>query len=217
MSLNVARRSRTRARIITFTTLIATAVVIGGGGAAIAAMGGPRDGILVAYGFAVIAMVVMIVVFGAITQRLSSAVRTLDRRHPDAVVFLARRLPPVVSDLPAYLRAKGVEAPIGDGWYPAVADHRGIAVCTPGRRTRELLVIEWSEIGELEMVRTATVGGDSRWSVTVDVRPYPLPLTADLGVAWGIVTMALDAADTASALAAVVARRPTLRMGDHPR
>lgn len=204
----IARRSRTRARIITIAALITTGVVIGGGGVAIAASGGPRNGILVAYGFAGIAMLTMIVVFGVMTTRLSRAVRTLAERHPDAVVFLGRRLPPVVSDLPAYLRSKGLDLQLGDGWYPAFADDRGIAVCTPGGEPRELLVIDWSEIGKLEMVRTATVGGDSRWSVTVDVRPYDVPLTVDLGEAWGIVTMALDAGDTDAVMKAVVGRRP---------
>ncbi|GHF05595.1 hypothetical protein [Pseudolysinimonas yzui] len=209
MTETIARRSRTRARIITIAALVTTAVVIGGGGLAIAAAGGPRNGILVAYGFAGIAMITMIVVFGVMTSRLSRAVRTLAERHPDAVVFLARRLPPVVSDLPAYLRSKGLEdIRLGDGWYPAFADDRGIAVCAPGADARELLVVEWAEIGDLEMVRTATVGGDSRWSVTVDVRPYAVPLTIDLGEAWGIVTMALDAGDTAAVMAAVVGRRP---------
>jgi hypothetical protein len=204
----IARRSRTRARIITIAALTATVVIIGGGGVAIAVAGGPRNGILVAYGFAGISMITMIVVFGVMTTRLSRAVRTLAERHPDAVVFLARRLPPVVSDLPAFLRSKGLDLQLGDGWYPAFADDRGIAVCTPGGDPRELFVIEWNEIGDFEMVRTATVGGDSRWSVTVDVRPYIVPLTVDLGEAWGIVTMALDAGDTEAVMKAVVGRRP---------
>ncbi len=212
MSHTIARRSRTRARIITVTALVVAVVVIVGGGVAIAVAGGPRNGILVAYGSAGITMVTMIAVFGVITMRLSRALSALAERHPDAVVFLARRLPPVVSDLPAYLRSKGLEIQLGDGWYPAFADDRGIAVCAPGADPRELFVIEWSEIGDFEMVRTATVGGDSRWSVTVDVRPYDVPLTVDLGEAWGIVTMALDAGDTEAVMKAVVARRPRTAM-----
>jgi len=209
LSHTIARRTRNRARIITIVTLTGAAVIVGGGGAAaIALAGGPRNGIIAAYGFATIAIVTMITVFGVLTRRLARALRTLAARHPDAVVFLARRLPPVVSDLPAYLRSKGIEVHIGDRWHPAFADGRGIAVCSVGSDPRELLLMEWSEIGALEMVRTATVGGDSRWSVTVDVRPYDVPLTADLGEAWGIVTMALDAADTAAVVAAVDARRP---------
>lgn len=208
MSQTIARRSRTRARIITIAALAAAVVVIVGGGVAIAVAGGPRNGILVAYGFATIAIATMIAVFAVSTRRLTRALCTLAEQHPDAVVFLARRLPPVVSDLPAFLRSKGIDARIGDGWYPSFADDRGIAACTAGSKPRELLLIDWEEIGDLEMVRTATVGGDSRWSVTVDVRPYVVPLTVDLGAAWGIVTMALDAGDTADVMNAVVARRP---------
>jgi hypothetical protein len=208
LSQTIARRSRTRARIITFAALAAVVVVIAGGGVAIAATGGPRNGILVAYGAAGLALLATVVIYAVITLRLSQALTALARRHPDAVVFLARRLPPVVSDMPAYLRAKGIDAVIGDGWLPAFADDRGIAVCTAGADPHEVVVIEWSEIGPIEMVRTATVGGDSRWSVTVDVRPYDVPLTVDLGDAWGIATMALDAADTAAVLTAVADRRP---------
>ncbi|HWH97051.1 MAG TPA: hypothetical protein VNS80_01675 [Pseudolysinimonas sp.] len=208
MSYSIARRSRARARILTAAALLAAAVVIIGGGIAIAVAGGPRNGILVAYGFATLTIVTMLVVFTTITTRLSQALRVLTERHPDAVVFLARRLPPVVSDLPAFLRSKGIEARIGDGWYPAIADDRGISAYTAGLNPQELLLIEWAEIGKLEMVRTATVGGDSRWSVTVDVRPYVIPLTVDIGDAWGIVTMALDAGDTAALVDAVIARRP---------
>lgn len=208
MSHTIARRTRNRARIITIVTLTGAAVIVGGGAAAIALAGGPRNGIIAAYGVATIAIVTMIIVFGVLTLRLARALRALTVRHPDAVVFLARRLPPVVSDLPAYMRSKGIEVHIGDRWHPAFADDRGIAVCSGGSDPRELLLMEWAEIGALEMVRTATVGGDSRWSVTVDVRPYDVPLTADLGEAWGIVTMALDAADTAAVVEAVDARRP---------
>jgi hypothetical protein len=204
----IARRSRTRARIITVGALIGATVVIAGGSVAIAATGGPRNGILVAHTVASVAILAMLVVFAVLTSRLSRAMEALAARHPDAVVFVARRLPPVVSDLPAYLSAKGLDLRIGDGWYPAFADEHGIAVCSPGRNPQEMLVIEWREIGDVEMVRTATVGGDSRWSVTVDVKPYVVPLTVDLGDAWGIVTMALDAVDTAETVKAVAAKRP---------
>jgi hypothetical protein len=205
----IARRSRTRARVITTATLAGAAVVIGGGAIAIALSGGPRNGILVAHGVASFALVVMIVVFALLTSRHARAMRTLGERHPGAIVFLARRLPPVVSDMPAYLRGKGLPVDlIGDGWYPAVADARGIAVCSTGNDPREIVLIEWPEVGDVEMVRTPTVGGDSRWSVTVDVKPYVIPLTVDLGDAWGIVTMGLDAGDTAAVVRAVAAKRP---------
>jgi len=204
----ITRRFRSRARIITVGALSAGVVVILGGAIAIAASGGPRDGILVAYLVAASAILGLIVSFAVITARHSVTMRAVALRHPGDVVFLARRLPPVVSDLPAFIRSKGLDVQIGDGWYTALADRRGIAVFSPGRDPKELLLMEWAEIGDVTMVRTATVGGDSRWSVTVDVKPYVVPLTADLGSAAGIVTMALDAADTASVLRAIEARRP---------
>jgi hypothetical protein len=204
-----ARRSRARARLITIGALVGAIVVVLGGALGIAAAGGPRGGILVAHAVASVAVLSMLIGFASTTTRLAQAMDLLAERHPGAVVFLARRLPPVVSDLPAYLKTKGLDVEIGDRWYPAVADRRGIAVFSPTRDPRELLVMEWPEIGDVEMVRTPTVGGDYRWSVTVDVKPYVVPLTADLGVAWGLVTMGLDAADTAAIVKAVIAQRPS--------
>ena len=204
----IARRSRNRARVITAAAVAGAAVVVVGGAVAIPLSGGPRNGILVAYLAAVLAIVAMMVTFALLTSRHVRAMRILTERHPDSVVFLARRLPPVVSDMPAYLRAKGIPPEvIGDGWYPAVANARGIAVCSTGADPQQIVLIEWPEIGDVEMVRTPTVGGDSRWSVTVDVKPYVVPLTVDLGDAWGIITMALDAGDTAATVKAVAAQR----------
>lgn len=209
MPLNViTRRFRSRARIITAASSSAAVVVTLGGALAIALSGGPRDGILVAYAVTVAAITGLILSFAVITARHARTLRALASKHPGDVVFLARRLPPVVSDMPAFLRAKGFAVHIGDGWYAALADSRGIAVYSSGRDPKELLLMEWSEIGEIAMVRTPTVGGDSRWSVTVDVKPYVVPLTADLGGAVGIVTMTLDASDTAAVLRAIEARRP---------
>lgn len=206
----IARRSRTRARIITTASLLGSVVVIVGGALAIAASGGPRNGIVVAYAVGVLAIVSVVVVFALVSARHSRAMRILSERHPDAVVVLARRLPPVVADLPAYLTTKGLPKDlIGDNWYPVVIDARGIAVHSTGRDPRELVLMEWPEIGDVDMVRTPTVGGDSRWSVTIDVKPYSVPLTADIGDAWGIVTMALDAGDTAAVVKAAVAQRPS--------
>lgn len=204
----ITRRFRSRARIITAAALAIAFVVIVGGAAAIALTGGPQDGILVAHTVATLAIAGMISAFAVITARHARTLHALALRHPGDVVFLARRLPPVVNDVPAFLRSKGLDVTIGDGWYAAVAGRRGIGVHSAGADPKELLVIEWSEIGEVAMVRTPTAGGDSRWSVTIDVRPYTVPLTVDLGSSYGIVTMTLDAVDTTAVLRAVEARRP---------
>lgn len=202
------RRFRNQARTITIAALSAAGVVMIIGALAIALSGSPRDGVVVAYGIAMAAILLLVGACTIITQRLARTLRVLRERHPGDVVFLARRLPPIVSNLADYLRNKGVETPVGDGWLGAVADSRGVTIYSHGADPHALVLIEWAEIGDIAMVRTPTVGGDSRWSVTVDIRPYDVPLTADLGEAWGIVTMALGAADTSAAIDAVTARRP---------
>lgn len=204
----ITRRFRSRARILTAAALAVAVVVIVGGAVAIALTGGPQDGILVAHTVATLVIAAMIGAFAIITDRHARALKALERRYPGDVIFLARRLPPVVSDLPAFLRSKGVDVQIGDGWYPAVASARGVGVHSTGADPTELVLIDWAEIGDIAMVRTPTVGGDSRWSVTIDVKPYAVPLTVDLGSAYGIVTMTLDAADTTAIVKAVEARRP---------
>lgn len=203
----LARRFRSRARIITAASLVGAVVVIAGGALGIA-LAGPDGGILVAYGTTSAAIVAMIVVFGILSARHARTLAALAARHPDGIVLLARRLPPVVSDLPAFLAAKGLDVEIGDGWYATLVDRRGIAIHSAGPDPRELVLMEWREVGEIRLVRTATVGGDTRWSVTVDVKPYVVPLTADLGGAWGIVTMAFDATDIQEVLRAIEAKRP---------
>lgn len=205
---HVTRRFRSRARIITAAAFAVAVTVILGGALAIALTGDAHGGILVAFGLTSAAILALIAVSAVITAGHTRALRRLTARHPHDVVVLARRLPPVVNDLPAFLRSKGLDVEIGDGWYATLVDRRGISVHAAGREPRELLLMEWAELGDIAMVRTPTVGGDSRWSVTVDVRPYALPLTVDLGGAWGIVTMPLDATDTAAVLHAIEARRP---------
>ena len=205
---SLGRRFHLRARLITAGTIIGAVLVAAGGAITMAALGGPREGGLLAYAVAVLTFVAALVGLAVVTAPRARALRVLRQRHPDHVVFLARRLPAVVSDLPLYLASHGLQLEIGDGWYVADVDGDGIASWTTGRDPQRLLVIPWSEIGDVLDVRTPTVGGDARWSVTVDVRPYVVPLTVDVGDAWGIVTMALDAADTADVVAAVNAQRP---------
>lgn len=203
----VGRRFRVRARLIT-AGIAALAVVVIGGGAVAATMVGPGGGVVIAYGIAVIAVAATVIVLWRGTSRLTVGLRTLGAQHPEGVVFLARRLPPVVSDLRAFMRAKGFDAEIGDGWYLGLADYRGFSAWSPAARPQELLLMDWIEIGEVLAVETPTVGGDSRWGVTVDVRPYVVPLTVEVGYASGLVTMALDAVDTVDLVETVLTQRP---------
>lgn len=204
----LARRFRVRARLITVAAILGAAGVAVGGAVAMVLTGGPRDGGLVAYALAVGTMLVVIVGLGLTTTPLARALQTLRERHPDQAVFLARRLPSVVSDMPQYLASHGLQLDISDGWYPATVDAAGINVWQPRAQPQKLFTIPWSEIGEILPVRSPTVLGDARWSVTVDVKPYIVPLTVDVGYAWGLVTMAMDAADTADVVTATVAQRP---------
>jgi hypothetical protein len=206
--LPTPRRFGVRARAIMAATLAGAVLLIVGGAIAVTLTRSPRTGILIGYGLAVVTVIVMLLVLAVVTARSTRALRALAASHPDDVVFLARRLPPVVSDLPSFLKAKGIDVEIGDGWYPTTAHAGGLTVWTPENEPREVLTIEWAEIGDVLTVRTPTVGGDSRWTVTVDVKPYVIPLTVEVGAAWGIVTTALDAVDTAELVAAVVAQRP---------
>ncbi|MEO5535925.1 MAG: hypothetical protein ABIR17_12440 [Pseudolysinimonas sp.] len=203
----VGRRFRMRARIITAAVLtLAIAIVVGGGWAAASAV--PAGGLLLAYVTAVIAVVTTALVLWRGTARLTAGLHALAVAHPDGVVFLGRRMPPVVSDLPAFMRAKGLTGVIGEGWYPALADYRGISAWSPGRHPRELVLVDWIEVGEVRAEHTRSVDGDSHLSVIVDVRPYVLPLTVEVGYAWGLVTMPLDAVDSADLVTTVNAQRP---------
>lgn len=184
-------------------------MVVVGGGILVALEGNLQNRFPFAYAIAVGTVVVLLTVLGVMTTRYSRAMRALAAAHPGDVVLLARRLPPVVSDLPSFLKAKGLDVTIGDNWYPTTAHARGITIWTLEATPRPMLTMEWDEIGDVLAVRTATVGGDTRLRVTVDVKPYAVPLTADAGYAWGIVTAAMDVADTADLVAAVVAQRPT--------
>jgi len=204
----IAARFRRRARVITVGAVLGILGI--GAGAPVAMLLTDRvtPAFAAAYLIAMLAVSTMLAWGAVVTRRLNRALRVLSARHPGDVVFLARRLPPVVSDMPAYLRDKGIQFRVGDGWHPILADARGISLHRSGGAPHEILLMEWSEIGLVETVRTATVGGDSRWSVVVAVQPYDVPLTIDLGDAWGVVTMPLDAADTAAVVQAVLAKRP---------
>jgi hypothetical protein len=196
-----------RARIITFAALALAIVILSVGGWAAASVL-PGGGVLIAYGSALIVVLATALVLWRGTARLTEGLRALAAANPEGVAFLARRLPPAVSDLPAFMRAKGFAEEIGDGWYIGLADYRGLTAWSPERRPRELLLMDWLEVGDVLAVHASTVDDDSPGRVTVDVRPYVVPLTVEVGYAWGLVTMKLDGVDTADLVSAVTAHRP---------
>ncbi len=133
----------------------------------------PRSGILIAYAFAVVTLVVVLVVLAIVTGRSSRALRALAAAHPDD-----RRLPRPSA---AAGGVRSAVVPQGEGHRRAhrrrlvprdgeLGRHHGVD--PRGRAAARCVLIEWAEIGDVLTVRTPTVGGDSRWSVTVDVKPY---------------------------------------------
>ena len=108
-------------------------------------------------------------------------VLALQRRYPDALAFLAHREPALVPDLPTYQYRKDNTADVADRWIPALVDHRGISAWTGGLRPRELLLMEWSELGRIEPATFVSIQGRQKHGVAVDVTPYPEPLLVTVG------------------------------------
>jgi len=207
-SPQIARRFLARARLITFAAVAGGVAVIAAGAVAMTATGGPRDGGLIAFGAGIATLVAVLGGLALIAGRRARALRVLRERFPGAVVVLSRRLPPVVSDLSQYLAASDLDVQIDDRWYATTVSDEGIGVWTTHADPQHLLTMTWDELGEVAAAPTTLPGGEGRFVVTVDVKPYVVPLTADLGYASGIVTAALDATDTAAVVEATNARRP---------
>jgi hypothetical protein len=140
--------------------------------------------------------------------RYALALRHLERLHPDGLVFLAARQPTLAPDLPAYMAAKGYDADVSQGWYAALVDERGISAWSVGARTRELLLMPWSELGAIVECTFTTVEGRSRRGISVDVAPYETPLIVTVGFAAYGVTAEFGRAGTAEVAASTAAMRP---------
>lgn len=207
MSKAIARRF-----IVTSTLLMAVLAALVAGfalaGPLLLAARDPEPGQLAGY-FGSLGLIVLMAGAAAFrTRRFTTALRDLRAAHPDGAVFLARRHPSVVSDLETFMRERGFAADVSDGWVPALVDHRGISAWSTGPQPRELLLIRWDEIGEIAVERSATALSDGRPNVNVDVRPFVVPLTVDLGFARGILTFVLDLADTREAVRITNSLRP---------
>lgn len=131
------------------------------------------------------------------------------RLKPGALVFLARREPTLAPDLPRYLHQKGLAVEVGDRWLPAVVDERGIAAWSGGFRPRELVLMEWSELGEIVATEFRPIEGSERFGITVDVRPFPTPLVVRVGYAMVGLQGAFDRSGTIAVSEAANSRRPT--------
>jgi hypothetical protein len=206
MTFDIAHRFRSRARLATVCAFAAVAVLALVGGTVLGVRGS-NDASLLAYLVVIVGFVLLLSIIAMLSARHAAALRYLAAHFPNGAVFLARRQPSVVSDMPAYLAAKGVTMPISDGWVPALVDGRGISAWTTGWRPREIVLMEWHELGEVQTIGTGP-GIEKRAAVTVDVRPFVVPLTVEIGYSTGLITMALDPTACDDVVRAAQALRP---------
>jgi hypothetical protein len=130
---------------------------------------------------AVVAMGLLLIGLSAPAIWHKLALRALRRRYPRAAVFLARREPALVPDLPMYQYRKDNTADVADRWIPGLVDHRGLSAWSGGPRPKELLLMEWSEIGAVEATEFLSIEGRPKFGASVDVRPFATPLLVDVG------------------------------------
>lgn len=136
------------------------------------------DVILVVVGFLVLAALAGATIG---SWRRARALRRVTRTHPDAMVFLARRQPSLVSDLAVYLAARGITADVADRWLVGMVDDRGISAWSIEAAPSELLLMPWAELGSIEVCDLES-GGKGR-GIAVDVRPFDTPLIVAIGYA----------------------------------
>ena len=130
------------------------------------------------------------------------------RLKPDALVFLGRREPSLQPDLPMYLYRKDVVADVADRWVIAVIDGAGMAAWSSGPRARELFVMQWSELGEVEAIDYRSIEGRPRFGISVDVTPYPTPLLVRVGYAMFGLQAGFDRSGTLAVCEAANGYRP---------
>ena len=157
---------------------------------------------------AVIAVVLLLLGLGGGSLWNGVGLIRISRARPDALVFLARREPSLAPDLPMYLHRKDISADVSDKWLPGVVDERGIAVWSGGFRPRELLVMEWSELGAIEPLDFTSIDGHKQFGVAVDVMPFPAPLIVRVGYSMFGLQTSFDRAGTIAVSEATNARRP---------
>jgi hypothetical protein len=157
---------------------------------------------------AVIAVVALLLGLGAPSTWNAIGLIRISRLKPDALVFLARREPTLAPDLPMYLHRKDIAADVSDRWLAAVIDDRGMAAWSGGFRPRELVLMEWSEIGDVIATGFRSLDGSERFGITVDVRPFPTPLVVRVGYAMFGLQAAFDRAGTIAVNEAANAKRP---------
>lgn len=157
---------------------------------------------------AVIAVVLLLLGLGGASIWNTIGLMRITRLKPDALVFVARREPSLAPDLPLYLHRRDLSIDVSDRWMGAVVDDRGIAVWSGGFRPRELLLMEWSELGEVAATDFRSLDGPERFGIAVDVRPFPTPLIVRVGYSKLGLQAAFDREGTIAVAEAAVAKRP---------
>ncbi|CAN5589087.1 hypothetical protein BH09ACT4_BH09ACT4_17030 [soil metagenome] len=195
------RRFRQRAGLL---AIVACVVVVGAVSVAVVLTSGAEFSASLVAWVVSGALAIGAAVFAVSSLRRSSAIRQVAVQHPDALVFLARRQPAVISDLGNYLGGSGVATEVADKWLVAVADDRGLSAWSIGRDSRELLIMPWKDVGSIEQTRLE----NGRPGVAVDVKPFETPLVVSVGFSAFGIHAALDRAGVAEVVAASSAFRP---------
>ena len=157
---------------------------------------------------AVIAVMLLLIGLGGASIWNGIGLRRIRKLKPDALVFLARREPTLAPDLPLYLHRRDLSIDVSDRWVPAVIDERGMAAWSGGFRPRELLLMEWSELGDVMAGDFRSIDGQERFGISVDVRPFPTPLIVRVGYSMFGLQASFDREGTIAVAEAAAAERP---------
>ena len=111
----------------------------------------------------------------------------------------------MVSDLAAYLGDSDIYDDVSDRWVVASIDHRGLAAWSVGREPRELVLMRWEELGDIERTRLENGGP----GVAVDVKPFADPLIVAAGYAAFGVLSSFSRKGVDEVVATVNALRPS--------
>jgi hypothetical protein len=139
------------------------------------------------------------------------ALRWFAKNRPDAVFFLARQQPDGTSDLATHLYRNDVHTDISDRWLPTLVDHRGIAAWSGGPRPKEILLMEWREIGEITATPFTNIHGRQRFGIAIDVVPFDVPLIVLVGYSRFCVQSHFDPDDTRAVAEATNAVRSLVK------
>ena len=201
-----ARSRFFRRALLTFSVTLAAAALVGVGIAVLL----PASLSSAGFGVVIPVIAVGLLLFGLSLGGLWHGVGLARTRRlkPDALVFLGRREPSLTPDLPMYLHRKDVTADVADRWVIAVVDETGMAAWSSGPRPRQLFVMEWGELGEVEALDYLSIQGRPRFGISVDVMPFPTPLLVRPGYAMFGVQAAFDRSGTIAVCAAANAHRP---------